>query len=87
MYPFINIIISPILFLLKNKNTKKKAWRDLSDEIMLSSHEEINNRQKFNFKELILLFLLNILSFLLSKNSKYKKNIRKKIPGNYHPLN
>ena len=73
--------------MLKNKNTKKKAWRDLSDEIMLSSHEEINNRQKFNFKELILLFLLNILSFLLSKNSKYKKNIRKKIPGNYYPLN
>jgi len=87
MYHLINFIIKPFLFLLKNKKKEKKGWRDLSSERMILSYEELNKIKKYTFKEKILLFLLNVLFFLLRSTFKKKKYIQKKIPGNYYPLN
>ena len=87
MYQFINFIIKPFLFLLKNKKVQNKGWRNLSSEKMILSYKELNNLEKYSFKETILKFLLNILYFILLSSFKKKKHIQKKVPGNYYPLN
>ena len=87
MYQIINFAIKPFLFLLKNKKAQNKGWRNLSSEKMILSYKELKNVKKYIFKEVILTFLLNILYFILLSSFKKKKNIQKKVPGNYYPLN
>ena len=87
MYQFLNYFIKPFLFLLKKKKKNLRNWRELSDEKMIVSHEELQKKQNFSFRELILLALLNIFQFLLFFSNKKKKINQKKVSGNYYPIN
>lgn len=88
MYNIANIVIKPLLFLLKYKNNNNSnVWRDLSKEKMVNSYEELINQKKYNFKQIILLIFLYILSLLLMFNFRKKNTNQKKVSGTYYPIN
>ena len=82
----LKIFIIPILFFLKIKKNKVNSWRDLSNEEMILPFKNVKNKEKINNKQIVLLIILNILYFL-SKFKKKKKIDKRKVSGNYYPIN
>ena len=88
MYNLSNLLVKPLLFFLKKSTKEENSWRDLSNEKMVLSYQEIKLYKKYSFREKILLVLLFIVSiFLLPTFNKKNNHIKKKVPENYYPLN
>jgi len=80
-------LIKPILFILRHKKKEPISWRDLSVDEMVLPYKDVNNQKKIEIKKLILSLILNALFFFFKFKKISKKTNKKKVSGNYYPIN